>query len=233
MEEPALVTSLDETEVKLVQEIYIQLAATVPEANIMLQTYFESLSAYKMLIELPVKGIGLDFVHGYTHNMEALRQFGFPQDKVLAAGVINGRDIWRANLAEVSTTVRAIEQLTSAEELWIQSSCSLQHVPISTALETKLEPVLKNALAFADEKLVELTEVAKYLNEKNHATNYTISESMKAIEALKNILFEIIRLFTGQYKQCQHRILNGKVILKRVNEFSNRHFNYRYSQRLQ
>lgn len=185
LEEPALVTSLDETEVKLVQEIYIQLAATVPEANIMLQTYFESLSAYKMLIELPVKGIGLDFVHGYTHNMEALRQFGFPQDKVLAAGVINGRDIWRANLAEVSTTVRAIEQLTSAEELWIQSSCSLQHVPISTALETKLEPVLKNALAFADEKLVELTEVAKYLNEKNHATNYTISESMKAIEALK------------------------------------------------
>ncbi|MFJ5789695.1 5-methyltetrahydropteroyltriglutamate--homocysteine S-methyltransferase [Lysinibacillus sp. NPDC093197] len=185
LEEPALVTSLDEAEVKLVQEIYTQLAAAVPEANIMLQTYFESLSAYNTLIELPVQGFGLDFVHGYTKNMEALRQFGFPHDKVLAVGIVNGRDIWRANLAEVSTTVRAIEQLTSAQELWVQSSCSLQHVPISTALETKLEPVLKNALAFADEKLAEISEVAKYLKEKNHTSNHTISESMKAIEALK------------------------------------------------
>ncbi|MGE7839901.1 5-methyltetrahydropteroyltriglutamate--homocysteine S-methyltransferase [Lysinibacillus sp. NPDC093712] len=185
LEEPALVTSLDEAEVKLVQEIYTQLAAAVPEANIMLQTYFESLSAYNTLIELPVQGFGLDFVHGYTKNMEALRQFGFPHDKVLAVGIVNGRDIWRANLAEISTTVRAIEQLTSAQELWVQSSCSLQHVPISTALETKLEPVLKNALAFADEKLVEISEVAKYLKEKNHTSNHTISESMKAIEALK------------------------------------------------
>ncbi|MFJ5763806.1 5-methyltetrahydropteroyltriglutamate--homocysteine S-methyltransferase [Lysinibacillus sp. NPDC093210] len=185
LEEPALVTSLDEAEVKLVQEIYTQLAAAIPEANIMLQTYFESLSAYNTLIELPVQGFGLDFVHGYTKNMEALRQFGFPHDKVLAVGIVNGRDIWRANLAEVSTTVRAIEQLTSAQELWVQSSCSLQHVPISTALETKLEPVLKNALAFADEKLAEISEVAKYLKEKNHTSNHTISESMKAIEALK------------------------------------------------
>ncbi|QPQ36108.1 5-methyltetrahydropteroyltriglutamate--homocysteine S-methyltransferase [Lysinibacillus sp. JNUCC-52] len=185
LEEPALVSTLEEAEVKLVQEIYTQLAAAVPEANIMLQTYFESLSAYNTLIELPVQGFGLDFVHGYTKNMEALRQFGFPQDKVLGIGIVNGRDIWRANLAEVSTTIKAIEQLTSVQELWIQSSCSLQHVPISTALETKLDPVLKNALAFADEKLAEISEVAKYLKEKNHSSNHTISESMKAIDALK------------------------------------------------
>ena len=186
LEEPSLVTTLDDAEIMLVQEIYTQLTASVPGANIMLQTYFESLSAYEDIVALPVKGIGLDFVHGYDNNMEALRQYGFPQDKVLAVGVINGRDIWRANLAEVSTTVKAIEQLSHVKDLWIQSSCSLQHVPITTALETKLEPVVKNALAFADEKLLEITEVTKYLKEKNHATNQTISESMKAIEALKN-----------------------------------------------
>ncbi|MGE7090466.1 5-methyltetrahydropteroyltriglutamate--homocysteine S-methyltransferase [Lysinibacillus sp. NPDC048646] len=186
LEEPSLVTTLEEAEVKLVQEIYTQLTAAVPNANIMLQTYFESLSAYEQLVALPVQGIGLDFVHGYDKNMESLRQYGFPQDKVLAAGVVNGRDIWRANLAQVSTTVKAIEQLSNAKDMWIQSSCSLQHVPITTARETKLDPVLKNALAFADEKLVEITEVTKYVQEKNHATNQTISESMKAIEALKN-----------------------------------------------
>lgn len=199
LEEPSLVTTLDEAEVKLVQEIYTQLTVAVPDAKIMLQTYFESLSAYETLTALPVQGIGLDFVHGYNKNMEALRQFGFPQDKVLAAGVINGRDIWRANLAEVSTTVKAIEQLSGAKEIWIQSSCSLQHVPITTALETKLDPILKNALAFADEKLVEISEVTKYIQEKNHTTNKTVSESMKAIEALK-----------------KHPVRNNKTVQKAV-----------------
>ncbi|MFY0520784.1 5-methyltetrahydropteroyltriglutamate--homocysteine S-methyltransferase [Lysinibacillus sp. UGB7] len=207
LEEPSLVTTLDDAEIMLVQEIYTQLTASVPGANIMLQTYFESLSAYEDIVALPVKGIGLDFVHGYDNNMEALRQYGFPQDKVLAVGVINGRDIWRANLAEVSTTVKAIEQLSHVKDLWIQSSCSLQHVPITTALETKLEPVVKNALAFADEKLLEITEVTKYLKEKNHATNQTISESMKAIEALKN-----------------HPVRNNSAIQKAVQAVSSQDF---------
>ncbi|MFJ7918051.1 MULTISPECIES: 5-methyltetrahydropteroyltriglutamate--homocysteine S-methyltransferase [unclassified Lysinibacillus] len=186
LEEPLLATTLDEAEVKLVQEIYTQLAASVPEAKIMLQTYFESLSAYESIVKLPVRGIGLDFVHGYGKNMESLRQFGFPKDKILAVGIINGRDIWRSNLAEVSSTIKAIEQLSGAKELWIQSSCNLQHVPITTTLETKLEPVLKNALAFADEKLVEIMEVTKYLQGQDSPSNYKLSESMKAIEALKN-----------------------------------------------
>ncbi|EON70795.1 5-methyltetrahydropteroyltriglutamate--homocysteine S-methyltransferase [Lysinibacillus sphaericus] len=207
LEEPSLVTTLDDAEIMLVQEIYTQLTASVPGANIMLQTYFESLSAYEDIVALPVKGIGLDFVHGYDNNMEALRQYGFPQDKVLAVGVINGRDIWRANLAEVSTTVKAIEQLSHVKDFWIQSSCSLQHVPITTALETKLEPVVKNALAFADEKLLEITEVTKYLKEKNHATNQTISESMKAIEALKN-----------------HPVRNNSAIQKAVQAVSSQDF---------
>lgn len=208
LEEPSLVTTLNDDEVKLVHELYTQLATAVPEAKIMLQTYFESLSAYETLITLPVQGIGLDFVHGYDHNMKALRQFGFPQDKVLAVGVINGRDIWRANLAEVSSTVKAIEQLSGAKELWIQSSCSLQHVPISTAFETKLEPVLKNALAFADEKLVELKEVTNHIQKKNASTKNTLSTSMKAIEALKN-----------------HSIRNNEAIQKAMHSISAEDFN--------
>ncbi|WP_107841296.1 5-methyltetrahydropteroyltriglutamate--homocysteine S-methyltransferase [Metasolibacillus meyeri] len=183
LEEPALVTSLDKEEIQLVQEIYAQLTTAVPEAKIMLQTYFESLSAYEQLIQLPVQGIGLDFVHGYQDNMNALRQHGFPADKVLAAGVINGRDIWRANLAEVNATVKAIEQLSDAKELWIQPSCHLQHAPITTKFETKLDDILRDALAFADEKVVEIAEVVAYLEGKESTA---ISESMKAIEALKN-----------------------------------------------
>ncbi|WP_342472555.1 5-methyltetrahydropteroyltriglutamate--homocysteine S-methyltransferase [Metasolibacillus sp. FSL H7-0170] len=186
LEEPALVTSLDKEEIQLVQEIYAQLSASVPEAKLMLQTYFESLSAYEQLTQLPVHGIGLDFIHGYTHNMNALRQHGFPGDKVLAIGIINGRDIWRANLAEVYSTVKAIEQLSGAKELWIQPSCHLQHTPITTKFEARLDSTLRDALAFADEKIVEIVEVTAYLNGQDTSTNSAISTSMKAIEALKN-----------------------------------------------
>ena len=112
LEEPSLVLTLDPAEIKLVKEMYDQLATAVPEAKIMLQTYFEALSAYEALSTLPVQGFGLDFVHGYKGNMASLRQFGFPQDKVLGIGVVNGRDIWRSNLAEVNATIQAIEQLS-------------------------------------------------------------------------------------------------------------------------
>jgi len=186
LEEPSLVTTLDPAEIKLVQEIYGQLAAAVPDAKIMLQTYFEALCAYETLITLPVQGFGLDFVHGYKGNMESLRQFGFPQDKVLAIGVVNGRDIWRSNLAEVNATIQAIEQLSQAAELWIQPSSNLQHVPITTSLENELDPVLKQALAFADEKIVEIIGLTKYRRDKDGSLQHNFSESMKAIEALKN-----------------------------------------------
>lgn len=196
LEEPALVTTLDQEEIQLVQEIYAQLTTAAPKVNIMLQTYFESLAAYEQLIQLPVQGIGLDFVHGYQDNMQALRQHGFPSDKVLAAGVINGRDIWRANLAEVKTMVQAIEQLSGVKELWIQPSCHLQHAPITTKFETKLDKVLLDALAFADEKAVEIAEVAANLQGQESTA---ISASMKAIEALKN-----------------HPIRNNKVVQQAV-----------------
>ncbi|MCG7435097.1 5-methyltetrahydropteroyltriglutamate--homocysteine S-methyltransferase [Lysinibacillus fusiformis] len=186
LEEPSLVTTLDSAERKLVQEIYAQLATTVPAAKLMLQTYFEALCSYETLITLPVQGFGLDFVHGYKGNMESLRKFGFPQDKVLAIGIVNGRDIWRSNLAEANATIQAIEKLSDAKELWIQPSSSLQHVPISTSLEKKLDPVLKQALAFADEKIEELIELTKYRKNQDGTLRHNFSASMKAIEALKN-----------------------------------------------
>ncbi|NOG26468.1 5-methyltetrahydropteroyltriglutamate--homocysteine S-methyltransferase [Lysinibacillus fusiformis] len=186
LEEPSLVTTLDSAERKLVQEIYAQLGTTVPAAKLMLQTYFEALCSYETLITLPVQGFGLDFVHGYKGNMESLRKFGFPQDKVLAIGIVNGRDIWRSNLAEANATIQAIEKLSDAKELWIQPSSSLQHVPISTSLEKKLDPVLKQALAFADEKIEELIELTKYRKNQDGTLRHNFSASMKAIEAIKN-----------------------------------------------
>jgi 5-methyltetrahydropteroyltriglutamate--homocysteine methyltransferase len=184
VEEPALVLSLTADDVKLVQEIYKQLAEEVPAAQIMLQTYFEGLSAYEELSQLPVAGIGLDFVHGGKENMNSLRKYGFPQDKVLGIGLLNGRDIWRTNLAEKAMDTKAVLSLSGVKEAWIQSSCSLQHVPVTTKSETKLDPTLSNALSFADEKIVEVTQVTSYVRDEEWPGKKSVSQSMLATEAL-------------------------------------------------
>ncbi|MEH7114731.1 5-methyltetrahydropteroyltriglutamate--homocysteine S-methyltransferase [Neobacillus niacini] len=184
VEEPALVLSLAKEDVKLVQQIYKQIAEEVPAAQIMLQTYFDGLSAYEELSQLPVAGIGLDFIHGIEENMSSLRKFGFPKDKVLGIGIVNGRDVWRAHLAEKAMNTKAIISLSGVKEAWIQSSCSLQHVPVTTKSETKLEATLLNALSFADEKIIELTHITSYLSIYKWTGNSSVSQSMLAIQAL-------------------------------------------------
>lgn len=185
IEEPALVLSLTEDDVKLVKEIYKQLAEEVPSAQIMLQTYFEGLSAYEELIQLPVAGIGLDFVHGGKENMSSLQKYGFPQDKVLGIGLINGRDIWRTNLANKAMDAKAALSLSKVKEAWIQPSCSLQHVPVTTNSETKLDPILVNGLSFAEEKIIELTQITSYIQDESWSGNKSVSQSMLASEALE------------------------------------------------
>lgn len=165
LEEPALMLTLSEEEVAFVKSVYAQLTVEKP-CHIMLQTYFEGLSAYEELVHLPVEGIGLDFVSGYQQNIASLKQFGFPAEKVLAIGIIDGRNIWRANLAEKAELLNSILDLSKAGDVWVQPSSSLQHVPISTVLEQKMSDDIKRLLAFADEKITEINQLVLSFNDR-------------------------------------------------------------------
>lgn len=184
LEEPSLTKNLAADEVQLVEEIYAQLTEAAPQAKILVQTYFEALTSYEKLSNLPVAGIGLDFAHGKVENIKALREHGFPQDKTLSIGIINGRDIWRENLAEAVSTISTVKQLSGAENIWISSSCSLQHVPISKAVETNLSEELFEALAFADEKVREIAQITYFIENGEWLKSGLIKESIQAIENL-------------------------------------------------
>ena len=207
LEEPALTLSLTQEDVKLAQAIYGQLAEEVPSAKIMLQTYFEALSAYEELSELPVAGIGLDFVQGAKENVASIRKHGFPQNKVLGIGAVDGRDIWRANLAEKADMVQSVLSLSEATEVWVQSSSSLQHVPVTTKQESDLDAVLLDSLSFADEKINELKQLTAYLREGNWAGNKNVSESIRAIGAL-----------------AQHEVRQNTHVKKLANQVKSEHF---------
>ncbi|MED4935776.1 5-methyltetrahydropteroyltriglutamate--homocysteine S-methyltransferase, partial [Heyndrickxia coagulans] len=139
---------------------------------------------YQDVTALPVQGIGLDFVYDGGANLESLKKYGFPEDKVLAAGMVDGRNIWRTDLDEALHQVNDLLHFVDQERLWIQPSCSLQHVPVTVRQENGLEPVLKNAISFADEKLKEVVALVKGVNEGRDAILEEIKESKEAIQAL-------------------------------------------------
>ncbi|WP_342399706.1 5-methyltetrahydropteroyltriglutamate--homocysteine S-methyltransferase [Weizmannia sp. FSL W8-0676] len=184
VDEPILSTTLDKEELGCFKETYEAFHQAVPNLNILLQTYFESIDHYQDVTALPVQGIGLDFVYDDGANLASLEKYGFPEDKVLAAGMVDGRNIWRTDLDEALQQVNDLLHFVDQERLWIQPSCSLQHVPVTVRQESELEPVLKNAISFADEKLKEVVALVKGVNEGRDAILEEIKESKEAIQAL-------------------------------------------------
>lgn len=119
----------------------------------MLQTYFGDVrDVYADLVNLPVDAIGFDFVEG-KKTLELVKG-GFPADKTLYAGIVNGKNIWRNNYEK---SLAVLEQIP-AENIVLTSSCSLLHVPFTTANE-EFEPALLNHFAFAVEKLDEIRDL--------------------------------------------------------------------------
>ncbi|WP_062515473.1 5-methyltetrahydropteroyltriglutamate--homocysteine S-methyltransferase [Halobacillus sp. KGW1] len=165
IDEPILVTDLSEKDLRFVQSVYDTISKEVSGIKLLLQTYFEAVEAYDSVIQLPVDGIGLDFVDNNGQTLSQLAEHGFPNDKVLAAGVINGRNIWRNDWKHTWQITDAVRKIVPEDRLILQPSTSLLHVPVTTESETKLASDLKQVLAFADQKLEETVLLTKGVNQ--------------------------------------------------------------------
>ncbi|MFK4301833.1 5-methyltetrahydropteroyltriglutamate--homocysteine methyltransferase [Paenibacillus sp. RC254] len=181
VDEPVLTTSFPTEDLDIIQEAYEALAQAAPSLNIVLQTYFGSLDHYERLSTLPVQGIGLDFVHDDGENLEHVLRHGFPAGKTLAAGVIDGRNIWRSDLNTVAALLGQLAEQTTAAQLIVQPSCSLLHVPVSLEAEHKLDRELVQALAFADEKLEEIAALTAALGKREPSAIAKLEQSADAV----------------------------------------------------
>ncbi len=153
IEEPAFVTDMEDWQWNLVEDFYSRVENLI---NIYLLTYYDSVSNYRKYVDLPVKGISLDFVSN-EENFKNLIKDGFPKDKVLIAGVINGRQVWRANLKEKAKFIDNLSKY--ANDIFITNSCPLFHIPVTVEVEDELPAGLKERLSFADEKLYEIRAI--------------------------------------------------------------------------
>lgn len=186
IDEPAVVTGLTEAELALVQRVYGEIARAVPQLKLMFQTYFEAAEPLAELLKLPVAALGLDFVHDGGANLAAIAANGWPEDKWLAAGLVDGRNIWRSDLDAKLTLLESLTAHVPLERLIVQPSCSLLHVPVTLKGEDGVKGVIRGALAFADEKLEELA-VLRGLLERQESAKEALEASRKALEAFRSL----------------------------------------------
>lgn len=134
--------------------------------NLLLTSYFGAISIpLSDIAQWPVSGVHLDLVRAPSQLEVALNDW--PTDKVLSLGVIDGRNIWRSDLAYWLNILQPVNQ-QRGDKLWLAPSCSLLHVPVNLERERKLDPELKSWLSFAKQKLSELVALGHHLDEKEN-----------------------------------------------------------------
>ena len=180
IEEPALVRDMDAPDIALFDKIYDELLASVSSCKVLLQTYFGDVrDIYPQLISKPFAGIGLDFLEG-KQTYDLVEQYGFPADKILFAGLVNGKNIWKNHYENTLQVAAKLRQ--KGIQVVLSTSCSLLHVPYTLQNETKLSKEYVDHFAFAVEKLTELKELGElaecedYTKETAYRNNHALFE---------------------------------------------------------
>ncbi len=149
--------------------------------KLLLATYFGALEDNLSIANsLPVQGLHIDVVRA-PEQLDAVLA-SLPHDRILSLGVIDGRNIWRANLDHTLATAQKARE-TLGDRLWLASSCSLQHVPVDLATETAMDSELRSWLAYAVQKLDEISATRQALDHGINTVQAAFDASRAAAES--------------------------------------------------
>ncbi|MGQ0683442.1 5-methyltetrahydropteroyltriglutamate--homocysteine S-methyltransferase [Bradyrhizobium sp.] len=183
IDEPCLVLDLDAAAQKGLQQAYAAFAKDVPQIKIMVASYFGALGANRdTAFALPVAGLHLDLVRAPKQLDDVTN---LPGERVVSLGVIDGRNIWRADLKKILDRIEPVVAKLGKERVQIAPSCSMLHAPIDLDLETKLDPEIKSWLAFSVQKIEELAALGASLAGGRQSIAPTLKASDAAAAARK------------------------------------------------
>ncbi len=168
IDEPSLVKDMDQSDVALFVDFYQEILKYKGTTKILLQTYFGDVrDCYHEICGLNFDGLGLDFVEG-KQTYDLVKQTPLPKDKILFAGLINGKNIWKANYQDI---LRQLKQLSENQNVILNTSCSLLHVPYTIENETQMDSNIKKHFSFAYEKLKEMDEICQLFEDEHYQEN--------------------------------------------------------------
>lgn len=203
IDEPILVTDKAAELEAITREAYEAFAEADVAKSLVIQTYFERANV-KFLSALPVKGLGLDFVHDRDYNLQQIENGDFDRSKTLFAGIIDGRNVWAADVEAKKALIEKLSQYS--DDLYINPSSSLLHVPVSLEDEV-LEDDIRDGLSFATEKLETLDALKRAVNDND-------------TEAYDRLHAQYIRFQSQAFKNLEYDF--ESVRAKRASAFSER-----------
>ncbi|KAA9234831.1 MULTISPECIES: 5-methyltetrahydropteroyltriglutamate--homocysteine S-methyltransferase [Aerococcus] len=166
LDEPYLVHDLTHEDIKLFKDLYQGLLSQKDQVKVLVNTYFGDVrDVYQELTDLAIDGIGLDFIEG-KKSQELVEHYGFPKDKTLFLGLVNGKNIWRNNYQSSLALIKDLK--SQGIDLVLSTSCSLLHVPYSLENESALPEKYQKHFAFAEEKLGELNDLSQLIDTDYH-----------------------------------------------------------------
>lgn len=203
IDEPILVTDKAAELEAITREAYEAFAEADVAKSLVIQTYFERANV-KFLSALPVKGLGLDFVHDRGYNLQQIENGDFDRSKTLFAGIIDGRNVWAADVEAKKALIEKLSQYS--DDLYINPSSSLLHVPVSLEDEV-LGDDIRDGLSFATEKLETLDALKRAVNDND-------------TEAYDRLHAQYIRFQSQAFKNLEYDF--ESVRAKRASAFSER-----------
>ncbi|WP_209898370.1 5-methyltetrahydropteroyltriglutamate--homocysteine S-methyltransferase [Nocardia goodfellowii] len=177
IDEPVLVTDLSAAEIELVRSTYAELSAESERPAILVATYFgRPGSTLDALLETGIEGVAVDFTAMAAADVPAV------DNKLLVAGVVDGRNVWRTDLDQALATVSGVR----ASAVAVSTSCSLLHVPYTLAAETGLDDQLRSWLAFGAEKIAEVRLLATALRSGPESVAAELATVRAALDSRRN-----------------------------------------------
>jgi len=179
-DEPYLAMDLNDTARRMFERAYQRLA-TITGPKVQLATYFSGLRQnLPFALHLPVSGLHLDLVRAPEQLLPALECA--PRSLTLSLGVVDGRNIWRADFDRALALLSIAFDRLGPDRLQIAPSCSLLHAPIDLEAEDALDPKLKSWMAFAKQKLEEVSFLARAVAERSSAIDDYLAENRRILK---------------------------------------------------
>ncbi len=181
LDEPCLALDLDFDVASVFEKAYTRLSAVSPALRLLLATYFGDLgSSLSSVLQLPVAAVHLDLVRAPVQLKQALAEA--PASLILSLGVVDGRNVWRTEFDAALELIEQAVQALGSERVLIAPSCSLLHVPVDLAQETRLDDELKQWLAFAQQKIEEVVLLTRVSNASLEAVAEQFAENRRAFQ---------------------------------------------------
>jgi len=182
IDEPILTLELPEVWQKAFISAYEQLKFN--NLNALLATYFGDLgNNLDIVSKLPIHGLHIDLCSNNNQLTEIIQKF--PHTKILSVGIVNGRNIWKTDLNKSLKLLKEIKPYFG-ENLWVATSCSLLHSPVDLDSELKLDNEIKGWLAFAKQKVAEVTILANGLANGDNTISNLLEENQLLLKSRSN-----------------------------------------------